>query len=174
MRQKIEQYIRSLTRREQIVLLAVVASVAAFILVAGVLSPVMSYRARLADSVRAKDDQLRKVYVLSARLRASKEQAGSGGAGAQAGFTLFGFIEDLATKARINDRIEYMKPVTDPTSSAKEAVELRLRSIYQEDLISLLYNIEHCPYPLQIKRVNIRRVEKDSNLDVVFQVVRYG
>lgn len=67
-----------------------------------------------------------------------------------------------------------MKPVNDMDGSTREAVEVKIRSVYQEDLISLLYDIEHCPYSLVIKRMNIRRIERDSNLDVILKVVRYG
>jgi hypothetical protein len=91
-----------------------------------------------------------------------------------ANFTLFGFLEDLAARGRIKDRIEYMKPVTEAAGSSLESVELRIRGIYQEDLITLLYEIQRCPYSLSIKRINIRRMEKENNLDVTFQVARYG
>ncbi len=180
MQQKIQQFIvqgteyfKGLTRREKIVLLAVGALLSATLLIGGVISPVMSYRAKLETSVTTKDDQLRKVYELSAGIRAVTESARTNGA-MPANFTLFGFLEDLAGKIRINDRIEYMKPVGVTDGSTREAVELKIRAVYQEDLISLLYDIEHCPYSLMIKRMSIRRVERDNNLDVVLEVVHYG
>ncbi len=185
MQQKIEQFIKqfikqgkeyfqSLTQREKIVLLAVGAVLSASILIGGVLSPMMSYRAKLDNSVSVKDDQLRKVYELSARIKAVTESTRNNGAMQSANFTLFGFLEELAAKIKVNDRIEYMKPVNDMDGSTREAVEVKIRSVYQEDLISLLYDIEHCPYSLVIKRMNIRRIERDSNLDVILEVVRYG
>lgn len=174
MRQKIEQYIKSLTKREKIVLFAVALALGAFILIGGVLTPLMGYKARLADSVRSQDDQLRRVYELSAQIRAIQDSSRNGNAARPANFTLFGFLEELAAKGKVSDRIEYMKPVSDPADKSREAVELKIRAVYQEDLISLLYDIEHCPYSLAIKRLSIKRVEGDSNLDVTFQVVRYG
>jgi hypothetical protein len=174
MRQKIKQYIKSLTKREQIVLFSAGFVLGAFILIVGVLTPVMGYKARLADSVRLQDDRLRKVYELSAQIRSLESTAKFANAAGSSKFTLFGFLEELAAKGRVNDRIEYMKPVSDPANGSREAVELKIRSIYQEDLISLLYDIEHCPYSLVIKRLSIRRMEKDNNLDVTFQVIRYG
>ncbi|MDI9541540.1 MAG: hypothetical protein QM310_01465 [Pseudomonadota bacterium] len=67
-----------------------------------------------------------------------------------------------------------MKPISDPGDSSREAVEVKIRSVFQKDLISLLYDIEHSSHSLKIKRLNIRRVERDSSLDVTFQVVHYG
>jgi hypothetical protein len=174
MRQKIEQYIKNLTKREKIVLFSAGVVLSAFILIVGVLSPLMGYRARLADSVRSQDDRLRRVYELSTQIRTIQDFSRNGNAAGPSNFTLFGFLEELAAKVKVNDRIEYMKPVSDPADSSREAVELKIRSIYQEDLISLLYDIEHCPYSLVIKRLSIRRVERDNNLDVTFQVIRYG
>lgn len=181
MQQKIEQFIKqyieyfkSLTKREKIVLLAVGAALSASILIGGVISPMMSYRAKLENSVSVKDSQLRKVFELSARIKAVTDSANNNGAMQPANFTLFGFLEELAARIKINDRIEYMKPINSMDGSPREAVELKIRSVYQEDLISLLYDIEHCPYSLVIKRMNIRRIEKDSNLDVILEVVRHG
>lgn len=179
MQQKIEHfinqyvnYVKGLTKREKLVLLVVGASLGAFILVGGILSPMMSYRAKLADSVSSKDDQLRKIYELSPRIKIIKDSGANHGA--PENFTLFRYLEELSAKIKVNDRIEYMKPINEAGSTAREAVEFKIRSVYQEDLISLLYDIEHCPYSLVVKRLNIRRMEKDKNIDVVFQVIRNG
>jgi hypothetical protein len=177
MQQKIKQltaYFQSLTGREKIVLAGVAVLLGTFIVVGGVISPVMSYQSRLTQSVRVNDDKLRKVYDLSAKLKAAQQKARTGASSQAGSVTLFGFIEDLASRARMNDRIEYMKPVPDAADPTKEVVELKIRAVYQEDVINLLYDIEHSPYNIVVKRLNIRRVDKDSNLDVIFQVVRYG
>jgi type II secretory pathway component PulM len=177
MQQKIKQltaYFQGLTQREKIVLAGVAALLGLFIVVGGVISPVMSYQSKLTQSVRANDEKLRMVYDLSAKLKAAQQKARAGGPQQAGAVTLFGFIEELASKARMNDRIEYMKPVSDPADPKKEAVELKIRSVYQEDVINLLYDIEHSPYNIIVKSLNIRRVDKDSNLDVTIQVVRYG
>ncbi len=177
MQQKIEQlrqYISSLTDREKVVLLSVSVLVALFILVGGILAPLMTVRAKMADNVITKDEQLRKIYEISARIKGLKQAASASGSTQPAGFTLFGFLEELASRVKVNDRIEYMKPVNDPTGTFKEAVEVKIRSIYQEDLISILYDIENCRYNLRIKHLSVKRVEKDNNIDIVLRVVRYG
>jgi type II secretory pathway component PulM len=177
MQQKIEQlkqYIQGLTGREKIVLAVLAVVVAAFIVVGGVVTPVMSYQSKLAKSVMANDDSLRRIYELAPKIRAAQERARANGVAQPGNVTLFGFIEELATRSRMNDRIEYMKPVPDPKDPGREVVELKIRSVYQEDVISLLYDIEHSPYSVVVRQLSIKRVDKDSTLDVTFQVVRYG
>jgi type II secretory pathway component PulM len=177
MQQKIEQlkqYVQGLTKREKIVLAVLAAVVAAFVVVGGVVTPVKSYQSKLAASVMKNDDSLRRIYELAPKLRAAQEKARANGGAQPQNATLFGFIEELATKARMNDRIEYMKPVPDPKDPGREVVELKIRSVYQEDVINLLYDIEHSPFSVKVRQLNIKRVDKDSTLDVIFQVVRYG
>jgi type II secretory pathway component PulM len=174
MYQKIERYITNLSKREKLVLLTAGAVLGVFILLAGVVSPMMEYKSRLAASVNAKDSQLRRVYELSSQIRTISDVSKNGKALQTANFTLFGFLEELAARIKVNDRIEYMKPISEPGDSSREAVEVKIRSVFQEDLISLLYDIEHSPHSLKIKRLNIRRVERDNCLDVTFQVVHYG
>lgn len=177
MQQKIEQlkqYFHGLTQREKIVVAALAVVLGVFIVVGGIVNPVMSYQSKLAKSVMTGDDSLRKVYDLSSKLKAAQERARTSGAGQPQSITLFGFIEELASKARMNDRIEYMKPVPDPADPGREVVELKIRSVYQEDVINLLYDIEHSPYSIMVRQLSIKRVDKDSALDVIFQVVRFG
>jgi len=174
MYQKIERYIKNLSKREKLVLLSAGAVLGLFIITVGVVSPMMEYKARLASSVKAKDVQLRRIYELSSQIRSAGGDSGGSKTARPADFTLFGFLEELASKVKVNDRIEYMKPVSDSGDASREAVEVKIRSVFQDDLISLLYDIEHSPYSLKIKRLNIRRVERDNSLDVTFQVIHYG
>jgi len=171
--QKIDRFI-NLSKREKLILLGGGIFVAVFILVAGIIIPLSDYRSDVKSAIRSKDAQLRSVYDLSAGIKAAEAAARKAGKVDVKGFTLFGFLEELASKSGVNDRIEYMKPISDAAELTRESVEVKIRGIYQEDLISLLYGIEQCRTPLRIKRLNIRRVERENNLDVTFQVVHYG
>ncbi|MFY9397170.1 MAG: type II secretion system protein GspM [Desulfomonilia bacterium] len=173
MYQKIERYLKNLSKRERLVLMIAGAVLGLFVLTAGVISPVVEYRDRLESSIGSKEAQLKRASELSSKIRVAQA---SGGVRTvqQADFTLFGFLEDLAAKVKVNDRIEYMKPISDSSGSAREAVEVRIRSVFQDDLVSLLYDIEHSPHALKIKRLNVRRVDRDGTLDVTFQVVHHG
>jgi hypothetical protein len=87
---------------------------------------------------------------------------------------LIGYLEDLSKQLSISDRIEYMKPVSDPTEGNRESVEVKIRGLYQEDLIGLLFGIESSQYPVKIKRFSLKKAEKGDLLEVTFQVVSYG
>jgi len=171
--QKIERYI-NLSKREKLIVSAGIVFVGLFILFAGIIMPLMNYRTDLSKSIKSKDAQLQRIYEVSSGIKAIEKVSKAGRSAPDTGFTLFGFLEELASKQGVNERIEYMKPISDAGDSSKESVEVKIRGIHQEDLIGLLYGIESYKTPLRIKRVNIRRVEKDKILDVTFQVVHYG
>ena len=171
--QKIERYI-NLSKREKVIFFAGLVFVGLFILFAGIIMPLMTYRADLTTSIRSKDAQLQKIYELSSGIKTFEKVSKAGGSAPEKGFTLFGFLEELASKLGVNERIEYMKPISDAVDSSKESVEVKIRGIYQEDLLGLLYGIESYKTPLRIKRLNIRRVEREKTLDVTFQVVHFG
>jgi len=171
--QKIDRFM-NLSKREKMILLGGGIFVALFILVVGIIMPLSDYRSDMKTAIKSKDAQLRSVYELSSGIKVAETAASDGRNADDKGFSLFGFLEELASKSGVNDRIEYMKPISDTAELSRESVEVKIRGIYQEDLISLLYGIENCPTPLRIKRLNIRRVERENNLDVTFQVVHYG
>jgi len=161
-----------IAKREKLFVIGGGIFIAVFVLIVGIIMPLLHHRVALTNSIVAKDQQLKTVYDLSAKISAL-ERANRASSGMQKNFTLFGFLEDLAKKQGINERIEYMKPVAGGADGA-ESIEVRIKGIYEEELIGLLYGVETCPTPLRIKRLNLRRVDKDKNLDVTFQVQVHG
>jgi type II secretory pathway component PulM len=171
--QKIERYI-NLSKREKAIVFAGLVFVGLFILIAGIITPLRSYRGDLNTSIKSKDAQLQRIYELSSGIKTSEKVSSAVRSAPDTGYTLFGFLEELASQLGVNERIEYMKPISDAGDSSKESVEVKIRGIHQEDLIGLLYGIESYKRPLRIKRLNVRRVERDKTIDVTFQVVHYG
>ena len=167
-------YLARLSPRERIIVTGGAVFLAVFILLAGIIGPLLHYQTSLDKAIASKDDQLRKIYTMSASIKGLQAAAGTGASTGDKKFTLFGFLEDLAARLSINDRIEYMKPITDTTEAGHETVEVKIRGLYQDDLTGLLFGIENTPYPVRIKHIMIRRQEKDGNMDVTFQVVSYG
>lgn len=167
-------YVARLSPRERIIVTGGAVFLAVFILLAGIIGPLLHYQAALEKSITSRDDQLRKVYTMSAAIRGLQSVAVAAGSPGDQKFTLFGFLEELAARLSINDRIEYMKPITDTTEAGRESVEVKIRGLYQEDLINLLFGIENTKYPVRIKHLIIRKQDKDANMDVTFQVVSYG
>jgi len=160
--------------RERMVVAVAAVLLAVFILVGGVIGPLVHLRSSLDTSIASKDTQLRKIYAMSSVIRGLRGVLDADTRLQDERFTLFGFLEELAVRLSINDRIEYMKPMTDSTGSSRETVEVKIRGLYMDDLVGLLLGIEASGRPLMIRHLNIKRQEKDANLDVTFQVVFYG
>jgi hypothetical protein len=167
-------YLAGLAPRERIIVIGGAIFVSVFILLAGIIGPLVHYKSSLEKSFVVKDAQLRKVYAMSASIRGLQAASPSGALIGNKQFTLFGFLEELSAQLKINDRIEYMKPITDTTEANRESVEVKIRGLYQEDLIGLLFGIENTSHPIKIKRLNLKKMDKEGNIDVTFQVVSYG
>lgn len=167
-------YLAGLAPRERLIVIGGAVFVSVFILVAGIIGPLIHYKSNLEKSFISKDAQLRKIYTMSAVIRGLQASSASSALLGGKQFTLFGYLEELSAQLKINDRIEYMKPITDTTEAARESVEVKIRGLYQEDLIGLLFGIENTPNPVKIKRLNLKKMDKEGNLDVTFQVVSYG
>jgi len=159
-------------QRERLVLVGGAAILILFILVVFIISPLMNYRANLTKTNLNKERQLKQVYELSTKITAM-ERANRIDGGMSARFSLFGFLEDLAKTQGVSDRIEYIKPVTG-AAGEKETVEVRIKGLYEDEFIGLFHGIDICPTPLMIRRLNLRRVDKDKNLDATFQVQVHG
>lgn len=157
-----------LSKREKQYLLAGGAFAMLFILVIFIVLPLGKFNAKMEKNIDIKERQLKKVYEISSRIKAI-EAANAQSKSARGDFTVFGYLENLAEKRNIKNRIEYMKPVAS-AGNEREAVEIRIKGVFEEDLIGFLYGIDTSPTPLKVNRFNLRKSEKDKNLDVTFQV----
>jgi hypothetical protein len=157
-----------LSKREKQYLLAGCAFAILFILIVFIMLPLGKLNAKMEKNIDIKERQLKKVYEVSSRIKAI-EAANANSQTARGDFTVFGYLEDLAEKRNIKNKIEYMKPVAS-AGNEREAVEIRIKGIFEEDLIGFLYGIDSSPTPLKVNRFNLRKSEKDKNLDVTFQV----
>ncbi len=157
-----------LSKREKQYLLAGCAFAVLFILIVFIMLPLGKLNAKMEKNIDIKERQLKSVYEISSRIKAI-ESVNARSKAARGDFTVFGYLEDLADKRNIKDKIEYMKPVAS-AGNEREAVEIRIKGIFEDDLVGFLYGIDTSPTPLKIKRFNLRKSEKDKNLDVTFQV----
>lgn len=162
-------YLMKLSSRERFAVIGGSVFLALFILIVGIVGPLLHARSNLEKAVMAKDRELKKVYQMSAQIRAMNLSGGSKG-----GYTLIGSLQDVSRQLNLNDRVEYMKPISDTAEANRDSVEVRMRGLYQEDLINLLFGIENSPSPVKIKRLILKKDEKGDSLEVTFQAVSYG
>jgi general secretion pathway protein M len=117
--------------------------------------------------------RLREEYR-QAKTRLESIEARLGRAGQ--GFQLLSFLEGLAAKNGVRDRIAYMRP--QPSTGAgrfrEQAVELRLDGVTINQLVQLLTQIAEVPQGLRVKRLSVvTRYDNANRLDVVVQVAAY-
>jgi hypothetical protein len=168
---KVVDYLIKLSPRERFSVIGGTIFVVLFILIAVIIGPLLHSKSKLDKAIALNDQQLRKIYVMSANIKAF-DAVSKGNKDAR--FTLISYLEELSKQLSISDRVEYMKPISDSTEANRESVEVKIRGLYQDDLIGLLFGIESSRYPIKIKRFNLRKAEKGDVLDVTFQVVSYG
>lgn len=90
-----------------------------------------------------------------------------------ANFTLFFHLEDLASQAGIEERIDYLKPEERIVSERyrRSLVRVKLRGITLGQLTKYLYSIESSPHSLEIRRLHIApQYTKQGLLNVTFEV----
>jgi type II secretory pathway component PulM len=94
-------------------------------------------------------------------------------------FTLLSYLEAVTREIGIDQRIQYIKPVSFPEGEGKlkpEGIEISLDGVNMEQLVNFLYRIEYSGKLLHVKRIKILRAsrEKVSLLKVTLQVNTYN
>jgi len=79
------------------------------------------------------------------------------------GFTLFSFLDTLASETGLKDRIIYMKPSTSMQKNSAyktSIVEMKLQNINLKQLTTYLYQVETSDDIVFIKRISISKSDK--------------
>jgi type II secretory pathway component PulM len=146
-----------------------------------VISPALSKQEALAKNIAKRKQDLVKISEIKGKWQSfqrdrSDVQAAIKGRGS---FTLLSYLEAVTREIGIDQRIQYIKPVTFPEGEGKlkpEGIEISLDGINMEQLVSFLYKIEYSGKLLHVKRIKILRAskEKTSLLKVTLQVNTYN
>jgi len=146
-----------------------------------VISPALSKQEALAKNIAKRKQDLVRISEIKAKWqnfqkdRSDVQEAIKG----RGGFTLLSYLEAVTREIGIDQRIQYIKPVTFPEGEGKlkpEGIEISLDGINMEQLVSFLYKIEYSGKLLHVKRIKILRAskEKTSLLKVTLQVNTYN
>ncbi len=88
-------------------------------------------------------------------------------------FTLFSYLENLASQVGIKNRIDYLKPQETAVSErySRSLVKVKLRGITLGQLTKYLYFVENSPHSLEMRRFHIvPQSVKRELLNVTFEV----
>lgn len=176
--QRLVQYYLGLSPREQRIVAAGLLFVSVMLVYSIVLNPMFESNALLNRKIEKKEQELSEMM----RLRSSIDQDRGGMEQIKRiieqrppGFSVFAYLEQIAAKAEMKDKIIYIKPQREtPVGPFRESLaEIKLDRIELEALTRFLYRIESSEDLLYIKNLKIKagRFGKDEQgLEVILSV----
>ncbi|BCR05989.1 hypothetical protein DESUT3_30580 [Desulfuromonas versatilis] len=171
--------IGNLSQRERIALVLGALAVLVTLVFFAVVSPYREALDRLDRQIASRQKQvyevqsLRRQYLsLQQQLNEAERRLARGEA-----FSLFSFVESLATRVASKENLVYMRP--QPTSVKEgfreDSVEIKLDKIRLNQLVQLLYELETTDAVLQVKNLRLKiRFEDRTLLDAVLTVSSFG
>jgi type II secretory pathway component PulM len=168
----------NLSQREKRVLFALAAFLVVLLVYLGVDSVLRGYD-KLADQIEStrmeaeKLSRLREQYMEAHReladIKAKLDQM-------EKGFSMLSFIEDLANKEKIREKIGSVKPKQVPLNDSydENIVELNMDNVTLSALVDFIHKIENSGHLLKVKRLRIKtRYDNRDLLNVTLQVTTY-
>ncbi|GAB6193554.1 type II secretion system protein GspM [Desulfocastanea catecholica] len=170
--------IEKLNSRERWVLFGGIGFVVCFLLLQLVIIPVLDARNNLEKSIARKKQELIEIRLLQQEYYTLKSEEGTiqGRINQRpASFTLFTFLDQKATEAKVKKQIMYMKPSTVTGDELNEAmVEMKLQQIVLADLIEFLRLVESEENVVFIRRFSIQESgDKQGYFDSILQIVTF-
>lgn len=167
----------NLNRRERLILIGA----AIFIVLFGVfnlaIAPVFERKSELASELASKRRIAVQMQALQDEYRSLVEQmdmAENQYAQRPADFSLFSFLEQVASESGVKDKITYMRPSTSDDAFSGLTilqVEMRLQDITLADLAAYLFRVETAEYMLQVSRLSITKSgDADSPVNAEMRV----
>ena len=146
-----------------------------------VISPALSKQELLSKSIAKRKQDMVRISEIKGKLqtfqrdRNDVQEAIKG----RGDFTLLSYLEAVTREIGMDQRIQYIKPVTFPEGEGKlkpEGIEISLDGVNMEQLVTFLHRIEFSGKLLHVKRIKILRAskEKTSLLKVTLQVNTYN
>lgn len=168
----------NLSQREQRVLIGLGAFLVVMLLYLAVDSVVQGYD-RLEDKIAGTKNEIEKISRLRQQYMEAHEELVDIKAKLdqmEKGFSVLSFIEDLANKENIREKIGSVKPKKIPLNESydENIVELRMDDVTLSKLVDFIYKIENSGHLLKVKRLRIKtRFDNRDLLNVTLQVTTY-
>jgi len=166
----------NLNRRERFAVAVAAAGLLLFCALNWGLFPLLDKSARLDRVIAAKQSALVEMMQLKTEIQALSRQVAASSAQAakrDPQFTLFSFLDQLAGRTGIKDKVAYMKP---STTTAKEGgqkiavVEMKIQALTLAQLVDYLHQIETSANMIHVQWLAITRTSKPEGfIDVVVQ-----
>ncbi|MDW7773125.1 MAG: type II secretion system protein GspM [Desulfobulbaceae bacterium] len=166
-----------ISKRDRLFLLAGGAFLILFIMLQFVVFPLFDNRERMRRGIAEREKGLVEMKALQARYRDLHSQANTLVDQLDrrtAGFSLFAFLEQNATRTDVKKNIAYMRPseLADEGPFKEIYIELKLQGVTLKQLVDFLQLIESPENIVALKRISIQEnLKEKATLDVILQVV---
>jgi general secretion pathway protein M len=167
----------TITKREKYAIALAAAVLIGFVLIQMIIMPFVEKSRRLERQLDHQARTLQEMQRLKAdyeMLRLRAEQASQDLTRRRRGFTLFSFLDELAGRAGLKDRIAYMKPSTMVQENSPyklSIVETKLQSVTMKQLTAYLYSIETSMNRVRVTKLSITRTGQQTGfVDAVLLV----
>lgn len=169
---------KSLTERDQSILLAGLAAIMVFALLQWVIFPSLEQRRKLQRQVTVKISEVVQMKQLQKEyedLRSSLERNRSELQKRPSQFSLFSYLDALAGRTGLKDKIVYMKPTTldeNGTQVRTSRVEMKLGKVTLDQVSRFLYHIEMSSNIIGVPRLALTQKNHGEGgyLEAVVQV----
>jgi general secretion pathway protein M len=171
--------LNKLENREKRVVLAGALFLFCFALFHFAVSPLIQARQQTQKALITKNEDIIKIHQLQEEFRKLQVQAVEIQNRLQkrpSSFTLFSFIEEQATKAKVKQQINSMTPSTSEGEGPlqESRVDLKLERISLQQLVDFLQQVESTDNVVVIKRISIQENSKEEGtLDAVMQIITF-
>jgi general secretion pathway protein M len=174
---KLPATLKKMNKRERYAIMLAAGVIGIFLIVTFVVEPFLSKTDQLKNSLHDKTvmlEQMRQLQSEYGTLTQKAEVSKALFSRRQKKFKLYSFLDQLAGKAGIKDRIIYMKPTTKVQKNSPykiSRVEMKLDAITLKQLTDYLYGVETSRNMVDIKRISIsKKNKKQGLLTAVLQV----
>ena len=135
-----------------------------------IIVPLIKYQKKLDQSIAINTMRLKKLLILENQLKrlASTKKTFSKLTQKTLPITLFSYLEQLASKNSLKEKIDFLRPSSKNLSDnvVLKMVDLRLKAISLSKLMPFLASIESSQYGISIDRLTIKAEEGNGLLDV--------
>lgn len=165
-----------LSSREKYALAAGIIFIIIYISVEFIVSPYLEKQKQVKQRLKSKAETLVQMRRLKSEFHLLKDQSRQAEkyfTTRPKDFTLFSFLDNLASKAGIKDNIDYMKPSkSKPKDSPYNVslVELKLQGINLKQLTPYLHMVETSKNMIFIRRISITKTGKKGLINAILQV----
>lgn len=169
-----------MSERERKLLLAGALVLGLSLLFVLIVDPLLDKLDRLERQAVRKQKDLTELAALSQAYLTKRDRLAkveSRMPGADSHFSLLTFMEEAATTAQVRERITSMQPQVQTLVQGYEetAVDLRLEGVQLPEVLALLVAIDHAPYDLHVRHLQLRpKFDNPVNMDATIRVLSYA